>query len=362
MIKNFTVTSDHSVNICFYGLNRSLASTIGSINNHVFGGLASIGIEYKVYGFFSRVKEFSNERSGEFGAGLQDNETDLIEFNELQHIDQDAFDDSISWPEVFEFGDFYSQILGPADFSRRDSTAKNIFRSLFCLKSSYSLVPESRRQFPTIFMRPDLEILSEINWSFYLGLLDKKPRQYAFGHTDGVALVPAWHSWDGLNDRFALCSSGNASAAYASRFDGLLPYIKMSRKPIHPESFLLHILQASRVEILPLISTCMSRIRANGEAQSEDFAQGQKIYNMQTETLSCLHKLLHESRRDVEALRATVKELEPLKEGFDLTMTQLVQVQEELEHYYLMSKHQQSMLEEYSGLNSKSMDIISNLI
>ena len=73
-------------------------------------------------------------------------------------------------------------------------------------------------------------------------------------------------------------------------------------------------------------------------------------------------KLLHESRRDVEALRATVKELEPLKEGFDLMMTQLVQVQEELEHYYLMSKHQQSLLEEYSGLNSKSMDIISNLI
>ena len=74
MIKNFTVKSDRSVNICFYGLNRSLVSTISSINNHVFGSLASIGIEYKVYGFFSRVKEFSNESSGEFGAGLQDNE------------------------------------------------------------------------------------------------------------------------------------------------------------------------------------------------------------------------------------------------------------------------------------------------
>ena len=352
------MTSDQSVNICFYGLNRSLASTIGSINNYVFGGLNSIGIKYRVYGVFSRVEEFSNQRSGEYGEGLQDNEIDLIEFNELQHVDQDAFDDSISWSEVFEFGDFYSQVLGPADFSRKDSTAKNIFRSLFCLKSSYSLVPDGRRQLPTIFMRPDLDILSEIDWSFYFSLLDKKPRKYAFGDTDGVTLVPTWHSWDGLNDRFALCTPGNASGAYANRFDGLLPYIKMSRKPIHPESFLLHILQASRVEILPLISTCMSRIRANGEPQSEDFAQGSKSYNMQTETLSCLHKLLSESRRDLQAL----KELDSLKEGVDLTMTQLVQVQEELEHYYLMSKHQENVIERYSSLNGKLIDVISRLI
>ena len=99
----------------------------------------------------------------------------------------------------------------------------------------------------------------------------------------------------------------------------------------------------------------MSRIRANGEAQSEDFAQGQKIYNMQTETLSCLHKLLKESR-------ATVKELEPFKEGYDLAITQLVQVQEELEHYYLISKHQQSIIEKYSALNNKSINTISKLI
>ena len=83
-LKIFIVTSDRSVNICFYGLNRSLASTISSINNYVFDGLSSLGIEYKVYGVFSRIEEFSNERSGEFGEGLQNNEADLIEFNELQ--------------------------------------------------------------------------------------------------------------------------------------------------------------------------------------------------------------------------------------------------------------------------------------
>ena len=99
----------------------------------------------------------------------------------------------------------------------------------------------------------------------------------------------------------------------------------------------------------------MSRIRANGEPQSEDFAQGAKIYNMQTETLSCLHKLLKESR-------ATAKQLEPLKEGYDLAFTQLAQVQEELEHYYLMSKDQQGIIDQYSVFNNKLMDIIFKLI
>ena len=194
---------------------------------------------------------------------------------------------------------------------------------------------------PTIFIRRTRD--SSRSVGHYWGLLDKKPRQYAFGHTDGVALVPTWHSWDGVNDRFAFCTSGNASGAYASRFDALLH--QNVTEAMHPESFLLHILQASRVEILPLISTYMSRIRANGEPQSEDFAQGAKIYNMQTETLSCLHKLLKESR-------ATVKQLEPLKEGYDLAFTQLAQVQEELEHYYLMSKDQQGIIDQYSFFNN----------
>ena len=76
---------------------------------------------------------------------------------------------------------------------------------------------------------------------------------------------------------------------------------------------------------------------------------------MQTETLSCLHKLLKESR-------ATVKRLEPLTEGYDLAFTQLAQVQEELEHYYLMSKDQQGIIDQYSVFNNKLMDIIFKLI
>ena len=433
------MTIASAVNICFYGLNRSLSFTIDSINKYLFEGLSSSGIECEVYGCFSQVKGFANSRSNELGSTIQHNEGDLIRFAEVKYIDQDTLDDSIPWNEVFEFGDIYSQILDASHLSRKDSTAKNIFRSLWCLKSSFALIPEERREFPTIFVRPDLEILSEINWSFYFDLLNKKPRRYAFGNTEGVALLPSWHSWDGLNDRFALCSRGNASIAYANRFDSLLPYIKMSRHPLHPETFLLHVLQSSRVEAIPIISTCMARIRSNGESQNEDFAQGGKIYSMQTETLSGLHKLLQERTRELESLQQSYQDVENQKIAFqeqldaagahaselldkisfsdrellklktalngeveelkvqlldknkfieniidekadllnqlgkakedlgdaqaaaELTMTQLLQVQEELEHYYLMSRQLKDMISKYSGLKERSLRLIGSL-
>ena len=49
------------------------------------------------------------------------------------------------------------------------------------------------------------------------------------------------------------------------------------------------------------------------------------------------------------------------KETADLTMSQLVQVQQELEHYYLMSCNLMSMVERYSKLETKSIQIMSKL-
>tara|TARA_Y100001933_G_scaffold220196_1_gene229330 strand:- start:172 stop:684 length:513 start_codon:yes stop_codon:yes gene_type:complete len=169
----------------------------------------------------------------------------------------------------------------------------------------------------------------------------------------------------------------------------------------------------------------MARIRANGQSQSEDFAQGSKSYSLQTETLSCLQKLLqertHESaslrqehlkwteekssllnqlqalkdeygaleKKSADALRDAEKKFEDVcaekidllrqlneltenlsaieasyldsKETADLTMSQLVQVQQELEHYYLMSCNLMSMVERYSKLEAKSIQIMSKL-
>ena len=123
-----------AVNICFFGMNRSLSATVDSINKYLFDSLDNIGVDYSIFGAFVKVDSFSNERSQEFNAKLQSNESDLIQFTSLKYVDQGAVDDLIRWDLVFRFGDTYEQINGDADLRNSDSTTKNVFRSLFSLK------------------------------------------------------------------------------------------------------------------------------------------------------------------------------------------------------------------------------------
>ena len=295
--------NNRSINICFYGLNRSLSRTINSINKHLFEALKSNNVQYTIFGAFANIDNFSNTRSNEFNANAESNAELLIDFESCTYIDQETTDRRIPWERVFQFGDLYNEINSDADFHLKNSTTKNIFRSLFLLKSSYALVPSKLSHRPTIFLRPDLEILNKLDIPLYLSLLQKKPLDRSFGNTDGVALFPSWHSWDGLNDRFAICTSGNASYTYANRFDFLLPYIEFSRHPIHPETFLFHVMRVSHVESLPVINTLMSRVRANKSPKQENFEAGSRSYNMQSETINELQSMLSRKVHELEDIR-----------------------------------------------------------
>ena len=100
--------SNHkSVNICFFGVNRSLTSTINSINQYLFSCLDRLSITYSVYGSFMKIERFSNLRTNEFDQVPEQNESDLIDFVSLKHFDQEAIDDLIRWDHVFRYGDTY---------------------------------------------------------------------------------------------------------------------------------------------------------------------------------------------------------------------------------------------------------------
>ena len=303
------MASFSGVNICLYGLNRSLSLTINSIRNRLLAPLEGQGCEVSLFGAFCQTEKFSNTRSGESCLVPEKNERSLIDFIEVKYIDQGALDDLIRWDLVFQFGDTYSEINGNDDLLVANSTTKNIFRSLFALKTAYDLIPVDLLDRPTIFVRPDLEILSDLDFDVYYLLLFKKAVEKSFGKTDGVALVPNWHSWHGLNDRFAICSPGNASKAYANRFDDLIPYIRLSRHPLHSETYLYQVMHAARVEVLPMISTKMSRIRANGRPQDENFLVGRQSVDLQSETLSALNEMLRVERRRNSQLRKACEEL-----------------------------------------------------
>ena len=362
-----------AVNICFFGINRALSSTIDSINKYLFDHLKDLSIDYSVYGAFNRFDILSNERSGEVELTTEKNELELINFDSYKYLDQSLFDKSAPWDRVFKYGDAYEQIQCENDLHLADSTTKNIFWSLFCLKSSYSLIPPENLARPTIFLRLDVKILSDIDFLFCFDVLAKKPRKYAFGDSDGVALVPSWHSCDGWNDKFAICTSGNSASTYANRFDHLLSFLDISKHPIHPESYLQLVMQASRVEVLPIISTRMARIRANGRQAHEDFSRGSRVFDSQSESLSSVQQFASSTLKSSQAELTEVQQALADKENYIaslevnlssanderlLAVRQLHLVQEELEHYFLLGCEQSRLLEASAKLQSMSVALL----
>ena len=247
--------------------------------------------------------------SGEAAVAPENNEQSLINFNEVQYVNQEAFEDLVRWDLAFRYGDHYGQINTPEDSRNLNSTTKNIFRSLFALKTSFNLIPANLQDRPTIFVRPDLKILSSLDFNTYSSLIFKQKIQRKYGHTDGIALVPNWHSWNGLNDRFAICTPGNASKSYANRYDHLIPYIEFSKHALHPETFLYQIMHACRVEVLAVISTKMARIRANGIPHPEDFSQGMHSYDLQKETRDALIAVEKKADKHTQEAINSLKEL-----------------------------------------------------
>lgn len=83
------------------------------------------------------------------------------------------------------------------------------------------------------FLRPDLN---------YLNSLEPIFKQIAADHRKGLC-VPIWQSNWGMNDRFAITSTQQASDSYANRIDRAMTYCRQTNKPLHAEIFLLHCLK-----------------------------------------------------------------------------------------------------------------------
>ena len=295
-----------------FGLNRSLSKTHHSIRTNILEALEDNGANFTIYANFIETSFIHNERSGEIKTPPEQNPETFFKFEKIAYSDQSSIDQSVNWNRAFEFGDTYNQI-DTSNISSPNSTTKNIFRSLYCLKASFELIDKNQLSNPTLFIRPDTEFQSKLDVDLLLRLLEIKPKKHAFGQTDGVALTPNWHCWSGVNDRLAICTSGNASIAYAKRFNHLLNHIHASQKPIHPETYLLHTLQQARVQILPVISTLVSRIRATGNAYPEDYSKGSNSLNFQSETINILSKTIKEQDRQIQDLKEKQENVAPKK-------------------------------------------------
>ena len=275
--------ASNGINICFFGINRSLSFTHNSIKTKLIDKLQAIfdPSQIVISSCLNRpaLSKITNPRSGEVDSP-EDSHPYLLEVSDFyKENNQEEFDHWFDYQAILNFGDVFSDttlINSTNQRARRpNGSLVNIARALYALKSSYEMLPEERKKLPTIFARPDLDIIGNLDIHFYLNLLNA---------SDDIIVAPTWHSWGGINDRLAICSGGKSSSTYANRFDAVHMYLELSQRPLHPETFLYDIMRLRHIHILPIIDCKLVRVRSCGDPHFNDAVSKDDFEYLQSES------------------------------------------------------------------------------
>ena len=295
------------VNVCIYGLNRSLGVTVHSIKEKILQPVASIADEVHFYAAFNVTVcgEFSSQRSGEGLSRIGDDQQDLLPNFWIQLVDQDDFDAGFDLAGVLSNGDHYQD---------SGSSVLNMMRALNALQQCYNSIPlHARNSFPTIFLRPDLDIIDDIDLRFLLSLA-----------TGSSVIVPSWQFFGGVNDRFAIAAPGKPSAIYANRLSTIFQYLKLTCRPFHSENYLFDVLNLTKLRILPIVQTRFVRVRAGQSFHPETIQQehlrptaSAESWSFLTNQLMTMHRRLREAGERIAAFKVDQVNLEQKVEGLE---------------------------------------------
>lgn len=221
--------------VCFWGLTRSLKYTMPSIRS-ILDSLGTPTIFLHTY----RVKGlYTNERAREKNIELNPEEWKDLNPDVYEIEDQDEVKQTLNVDSYRNSGD---------PWNNNYATLDNFILAMRSLNKVTELMLASKTNFThVVFMRPDVVFKTPVKES-YLSLAKKN-----------TCVVPAFHSWGGYNDRFAICPRPVARI-YGTRFQGLLEYSK-EHLP-HSETYLKHTLRNVHVRKVPI---CFHRVRATGE-------------------------------------------------------------------------------------------------
>ena len=243
-----------SVSLVLVGLNRSFSSTEASIRRELFKPLtASPQIRFSPSIFLlAPPKGFvTNAWSGEHGHVEKGVPLSLRDIP-IRSANQDQLAG-----EVRGLAERCLQI----DDTWRDDGA-TILHSLIFLKA-LSLAKRliAKESEVVIFARPDIEIDKGLRIVHYV-------RRCANSRSNGApaSLFPDWHSFGGLNDRFAILPREHIDR-YFGRINRL-ENIVLQNRPYHSERFLLEVYRGANFE--KCIDTPMVRIRVGARPEQSD--------------------------------------------------------------------------------------------
>jgi hypothetical protein len=246
------------VAICFFGLMRSLHYTKQSLHAHVFDILDQHGIAYDIYLHTYNMNSLSNARSREYNVSLNKNEWKLL--YPSKHVIDD--NDEIEWtvvnpllPQLLDHGDPWKERLPYPSL-------RNLIKQLYSLKRVTELWRNRTADYQIVlYLRPDVWFFNDLNMTDLTNALTQSsfPSSSSLNSRRFI-YVPRFHSWGGVNDRFAF-GPPEVMRLYGSRYDKALNYSKAH--PLHPETFLRDLLGARNVSTRHT-DILFERVRSNG--------------------------------------------------------------------------------------------------
>jgi len=245
------------VAVIFFGVARGMRLTVESIKNNIYDCNPGEKFSFHTIASLNLVDSIRNPRTGENGHSPNAAEVFLLNANLYALVRQD--DSAIA--EAFS-----ATRMQDDPFKNDWISIRNVLHQLASLRRAWALSMDFLHGDVDyfLFVRPDLIYHDEIDLTDIL-------RGF---HGRGNIAVPAWHSFGGFNDRFALADA-TAARHYAERLN-LVPEF-CAKADFHPETFLAYVLEKAQCRVCRL-PVWASRVRAHGAIMDEDF--GESITSM----------------------------------------------------------------------------------
>ncbi len=239
------------VAVIFFGVARAVPVTIKSIKKRVYACNPETDFSFYTIASLNMVERISNPRTGEKGVSVKPADALLLNADAYTLVRQNDEDIAEALAAAKLHGDL---------FDNDWISVRNTLHQLASLRRAWALSLNLLHGEVDyfLFLRPDLLYRDDIR------LKDLLPR---LGGSGNIAL-PAWHSWGGFNDRFALADA-EAAQDYAERLTLVPEYC--AKAAFHPERFLSFALEKAQRGVCNL-PVRASRVRAHGAILYEDFS------------------------------------------------------------------------------------------
>jgi hypothetical protein len=249
------------VAVCFFGLTRSLRYTIDSIRSNILDELAIAGVRYTVFLHTHNVTRVFNPRAKEFHVRIDPSVYHLL------HPDEAIIEDPMDWSKASS-QELLATLLKHGDpwGEKEHISLKNLVGQLNSLQKLSALwMPQSKKYDAVIYLRSDVWFFNQLNVSQVLAAAAETTRP--------VIWTPKFHTFGGLNDRFAF---GNTAAMkiYGNR----LLYAKdfSQQRPLHSETFLAHVMNVTNVT-RHTTDIVFTRVRGDGLVVELPVGRGDKL-------------------------------------------------------------------------------------